>query len=58
MENCGARRNQTKYISFERFCGELFKNCAKCYGHLCQIYQNHAPNMVMSCDPGFKFQKF
>ena len=30
----------------------------KSYGHLCQFYQNHSPNMVMSRDPGFKFQKF
>ena len=28
------------------------------YGHLCQIYQNHPPNMVMSRDPGFNFRKF
>ena len=28
-------------------------HCIKSYGHLCQIYQNHSPNMVMSCDPGF-----
>ena len=27
-------------------------------GILCQIYQNHSPNMVMSRDPGFKFRKF
>ena len=27
-------------------------------GHLCQIYQNHSPNMVMSRDSGLKFQKF
>ena len=24
--------------------------CVKSYGHLCQIYQNHSPNMVMSRD--------
>ena len=26
--------------------------CVKSYGHLCQIYQNYSPNMVMSRDPG------
>ena len=26
--------------------------------HLCQIYQNHSPNMVMSRDRGFKFRTF
>ena len=26
MGKCGPPRNQTKYMSFERFCGELFKN--------------------------------
>ena len=25
---------------------------------ICQIYQNHSPNMVMSCDPGFEFRNF
>ena len=34
------------------------RHCVKSYGHLCQIYQNHSPNMVMSRDPGFKFRKF
>ena len=66
MRKCGPRRNQTKYISFERFLGELFRNvfllnlshCVKRYGHLCQIYQNHSPDIVMSRDPGFKFGKF
>ena len=24
----------------------------KSYGHLCQIYHDHSPNMVMSRDPG------
>ena len=33
-------------------------HCVKSYGHLCQIYQNHSPNMVMSLDPGFKFLNF
>ena len=33
-------------------------HCLKSYDHLCQIYQNHLPNMVMSCDFGFKFQNF
>ena len=30
----------------------------KSYVHLCQIYPNHSPNMVMSSDPRFKFQSF
>ena len=33
-------------------------HCVKSYGHLCKIYQNHSPNIVMSRDPGFKFRKF
>ena len=33
-------------------------HCVKRCGHLCQIYQNHSPNMVMSRDPGFTFRKF
>ena len=33
-------------------------HCVKSYGHLCEIYQNHSPNMVMSRHPGFKFRKF
>ena len=33
-------------------------HCVKSYGHLCQIYQTHSPNMVMSRDPGFKFRNF
>ena len=28
--------------------------CVNSYGHVCQIYQNHSPNMVMSRDPGFQ----
>ena len=28
-------------------------HCVKSYGHLCQIYHDHSPNMVMSRDPGF-----
>ena len=32
--------------------------CVKSYGNLCQIYQNHSLNMVMSREPGFKFRKF
>ena len=30
----------------------------KSYGHLCQIYQNHSPNMVMSRDSGFNLENF
>ena len=33
-------------------------HCVQSYGHLCQIYHNNSPNMVMSCYPGFKFRKF
>ena len=33
-------------------------HCIERYGHLCQIYKNNSPNMVMSSDSGFKFQKF
>ena len=33
-------------------------NCVKSYGHLCQFYQNHSSNMVMSHDPGLRFPKF
>ena len=29
-----------------------FSHCVKSYGHLCQIYQNHSPDMVMSRDNG------
>ena len=32
--------------------------CVKSYGYLCQIYQNHSPNMVMSGHPSFKFRNF
>ena len=32
--------------------------CVKSYGHICQIYQNHSPDMVMSRNPGLKFRKF
>ena len=31
-------------------------HCVKSYGHLCQIYQNHSPNMVMPREPGLKFR--
>ena len=62
MEKCGTCQNQTKYISFERFQRVLFKNvifiefghCVKSYWHLCQIYQEHSSNIIMSHDPGFK----
>ena len=33
-------------------------HCVKSYWHLCQIYQNHSPNIVMSHDPDFKFRNF
>ena len=33
-------------------------HCVKNYGHLCQCYQNHSPNTIMSRDPGLRFQKF
>ena len=33
-------------------------HCVKSYGHLCQNYHDHSPNMVMSRDPVFKFRKF
>ena len=66
MEKCGPRWNQTKYISLERFEESYSKmlfllnlsHCVKSYGHLCQIYQNHSSDMVMSRDPGLKFRKF
>ena len=68
MGKCGLRRNQTKYKSFERFCGELFKNvifiefellCQKLWAFMSNLprpltkYGDHSPS-----DSGFKFRKF
>ena len=33
-------------------------HCVKSYEHLCQIYQNHSPNMVISCDLASNSENF
>ena len=63
MGKCVPRRNQTNLYrskDFEESYSKMLNlsHCVKSYGHLCQIYQNHSPNMVMSRDPDFKFGKF
>ena len=66
MGKCGPRRNQTKYIhhweGFDESCSKMqlllhLSHCVKSYRHLCQIYNDHSPNMVMSRDPGPQITK-
>ena len=52
-------RSKVFYESYTKMSLLLnLSHCVKCYGHLCQIYHDHSPNMVMSRDPGFKLRKF
>ena len=69
MEKCGPPRNQTNYISFERYWWELSKNvlfiefellCQKLWAFISNFgtfYVAHSPNMVMSRDPRRNFKK-
>ena len=69
MEKCGPPRNQTNYISFERYWWELSKNVPFIeFESLCQTlwafmsnfgisYDARSPNMAMSLDPRSKFLK-
>ena len=58
----GTKQNIYRWKGFdESYSKKILLNlsdCVKSYGHLCQIYQNHSQNMVMSRDPYFKFRKF
>ena len=67
---CRPTRNQTNYISIERYWWELSKNVLFIeFDSLCQklwaimsnfgiFYDARSPNMAMSRDPRSKFQKF
>ena len=59
----GTKQNIYYSKGFEDSCSKMYSllnlsHCVERYGHLCQIYQNHSPDMVMSCDPAFNFQNF
>ena len=68
-EKCGPPRNQTNYISFERYWWELSKNvlfiefeslCQKLWAFMSNFdifYDARSPNMAMSRDPRSKFRK-
>ena len=66
MGKCGPRRNHTKIYRWKGFHESYSKiefllnlsHCVKSYGHLCQFYQNHSPDMVIPRDPGLRFRKF
>ena len=65
MGKCRPRRNQTNKIYIVqkvvmRVIQKLLNssNCVKRYGHLCQIYHDHSPNMVTSRNPASKIRKF
>ena len=57
----GTKQNIHRSKGFDESYSKMYfllnlSHFVKSYGHLCQIYQNHSPNMVMS--RGFKFRKF
>ena len=58
----GTKQNIYRWKGFDESYSKMYlllnlSHFVKSYGHLCQIYHDHSPNMMMPREPGFKFRK-